>query len=66
VKSGSTAPDWVNSQEEDTQEQIKKYWRSTIANNADRTLKNRSVAVRQFANWFSEDITEAESSDIED
>ena len=54
IQDGETVPDWVNSQGEDTQEHLQKYWRSTIANNADETLKNRTVALRQFAEFLAD------------
>ncbi|PHQ41259.1 hypothetical protein Z052_15405 [Halorubrum sp. C191] len=64
IKSNERPPDWIHNQPKQTEEYLYGYWRSTIANNSTQTVRNRSVSVRQFAEWFDDDIADVETSDV--
>lgn len=66
IKNGSEIPDWIQIQPEGTQEHLQGYWRTTLVDGADDTVKNRATAVRQFTEWYGSDILEVDTSDVED
>lgn len=66
VKNSERPPDWVHIQPNQTEEYLYGYWRTTIADGADDTVKNRATAVRQFCEWYADDILEVDTSDVED
>jgi|APHM01.1.fsa_nt_gi Site-specific recombinase XerD len=64
IKSNERPPDWIHNQPKQTEKYLYGYWKSTIANNTMHTVRNRSVAVRQFTKFFDDDIADVDTSDV--
>jgi len=64
VQDEGNLPTWLSTWDE--QELIKRFWKSTVANNSKNTLSNRATAVKQFSEWSLEtSLSDVTASDIE-
>jgi integrase/recombinase XerD len=66
VRDNRRPPNWIHNQPKQTEKYLYGYFRTTIANCSDDTVKNRSTSVRQFTEWYGSDIIEVDTSDVND